>query len=250
MAIEGFWEYIPPINIISISPTRMGTVIPATTAGFKVGMMVTLRNNTGLLQNYTVVYVDFEEVWVKDQKGFPDLSAFGPANAGVIEASEQKKIVVPEDDQDTDRWEKAPTNADRNVLVDQWGRFYSSQNPLAVQLSDGSINVGTVNAELEVQLSHKDNDPDAGDVHDSVRLGDGQNEITATPSQDLSKVGLNIVSLASVFTKPYSRIRVSSKNDDGDPTEIITSFAGVDVQMAAILYDSDGDFQNLEVMDL
>ena len=144
-------------------------------------------------------------------------------------------------------------DAKRVTLVNEEGEAgvgSSPDNPIHVQLSDGSINVGTVNAELEVQLSHKDNDPDNGDVHDSVRIGDGQNEVTMTPSQDLAKVGMNTINLASVFTKPYNRVRVSSKNDDGDPTEIITSFGGVDVQSAAILYDSDGDFQDLQVTDL
>lgn len=144
-------------------------------------------------------------------------------------------------------------DAKRVTLVNEEGEAgvgSSPDNPIHVQLSNGSINVGTVNAELEVQLSHKDNDPDNGDVHDSVRIGDGQNEVTMTPSQDLAKVGMNTINLASVFTKPYNRVRVVSKNDDGDPTQIITSYSGVDVQSAAILYDSDGDFQDLEVTDL
>lgn len=71
-------------------------------------------------------------------------------------------------------------DAKRIVMVDSLGNFNSEDNPLFVQLTDGSITIGTVNAELEVQLSHLDNDPDAGDVHDSVRIGDGVKEITAT----------------------------------------------------------------------
>lgn len=159
--------------------------------------------------------------------------------------TDQRTIIQNEHEEALDAKRVTLVNEDGDAGVGS-----SPDKPLHVQLSDGSINVGTVNAELEVQLSHKDNDPDNGDVHDSVRLGDGQLEVTMTPSQDLSKVGLNTINLASVFTKPYNRVRVATKNDDGDPTQIITSYAGVDVQSAAILYDSDGDFQDLEVTDL
>jgi hypothetical protein len=70
-------------------------------------------------------------------------------------------------------YEEGPTSALRNVLVDHRGHFYSADNPLSVQLADGSINIGTVNAELEVQLAAEDNYPNLGDVHDSVRIGSG-----------------------------------------------------------------------------
>ena len=64
------------------------------------------------------------------------------------------------------------------VVIDSaTGLPNSAENPIYTQLTDGSINIGTVNGELEVALSHKDNDPDIGDVHDSVRIGDGTEEL-------------------------------------------------------------------------
>ena len=68
----------------------------------------------------------------------------------------------------------------RSALTDEDGNPYSPDNPLSVQLSDGQVNIGTVNAELEVQLSRQDNNPDAGDVHDSVRIGNQNLELGFT----------------------------------------------------------------------
>lgn len=102
---------------------------------------------------------------------------------------------------------------------------------------DGSVNVNV----LDITLSH---------ANDSVRIGDGTSLVTTTLSQDTSKVGFDTVNLAKPFTKPWDRVRVTTKNTDGDPTVIITSFNGVDVQMASIIYDTDGDFQDLQVTDL
>lgn len=79
-------------------------------------------------------------------------------------------------------------DAKRVTLVNLDGTQNSPENPLYVQLSDGSINIGTVNAELEVQLSHKANDPDAGDVADSVRIGDGVEEMAINPDGSINAV--------------------------------------------------------------
>ncbi len=76
-------------------------------------------------------------------------------------------------------------NADskRVTFVDESGVItgYSADKPLFVQLSDGSIEIGTVNAELEVQLSHQDDVPDTGDIADSVQIGDGTDTLEINP---------------------------------------------------------------------
>lgn len=55
----------------------------------------------------------------------------------------------------------------KSALTDESGTPYSPSNPLHVQLSDGSVNIGTVNADLDVQLDH------TGATPDSVQIGDG-----------------------------------------------------------------------------
>lgn len=134
-----------------------------------------------------------------------DVSAFTVAVGATIEAREQKRPIIPEQEITTIIYDEEPTLAHRNVLVDWLGNYYSSNNPLPVQLSDGSIDIGTVNAELEVQLSHKDNYPDAGDVADSVRIGDG------TDVLEINNDGsINIVTLSLDGPATQDKITVSN----------------------------------------
>jgi hypothetical protein len=174
LAIEGKWGEIPPISVASPS-TGFGILIPITTSGFKVGMAVTLSNNIRTA-NYIVAYVDHQKITlINDKKTFEDLSDFNPVNNGFIFSSEQPKPVVPIQDQDWNRWENGPILADRNIMVDEFGRFYNLNNPLPIQLAQGSVNIGVVEANVEVQLTHLDNWPEAGRIHDSIRIGDGVN---------------------------------------------------------------------------
>lgn len=86
-------------------------------------------------------------------------------------------------------------SAKRVVLVDLNGEFISvgsggpgssPSNPIYAQLTDGSITIGTVNAELEVQLSHLDNFSAPGDIHDSLRVGGASgNEAEVNASNEL-----------------------------------------------------------------
>lgn len=101
----------------------------------------------------------------------------------------------------TQREHEDDAAARRVVLVDPNGLFrgQDSANPLYVQLSDGSISIETLNANLAVQLTAKDNDPKSGDVHDSVRLGDGTNEVGVNND---GSINVNIVSSTGSSTTP------------------------------------------------
>lgn len=119
-----------------------------------------------------------------------DLSAYTTAAASFIYAIEQKRPSIPFEEYMRAVYAEEPTVATRVFNVDECGNPYTVDNPFPVQLSDGSINIGTVNAELEVQLSHLDNDPDAGDVHDSVRIGDGTDLLEINPDGSINVVGV------------------------------------------------------------
>lgn len=130
-----------------------------------------------------------------------------------------------------------PTTAN---LKDENGDAYSPSNPLHVQLSDGSVNIGTVNAELEVQLSRKDNDPDAGDVHDAVRIG----------NQDV-ELGFNDLGDGTGEAKVEARgfVGVDPLNSSDIPLNDTDVFTGQWVKrttptlIAAISSDTDLDFR-------
>lgn len=66
----------------------------------------------------------------------------------------------------------------KSSLTDENGNPFSPTNPLHVQLSDGSVNIGTVNAELEVQLDHTGANPD------SVQIGDGVETLAINSDQE------------------------------------------------------------------
>lgn len=114
-----------------------------------------------------------------------------------------------------------PTKA---AITDENGNPYGPDNPLSVQLSDGSVNIGTVNAELEVQLTHLDNDPDAGDVHDSIRIGDGVEELAINAD--------NEALVHDQDTHDKLDILNTSVNDQSDETQTILQTEFDETQVA------------------
>jgi hypothetical protein len=117
---------------------------------------------------------------------FSDLSSLLAADSAYIEAQEQPRSKVPEEQIERLTYEEEPVVARRSFLVDKTGRSYETDNPFPVQLSDGSINIETLNANLSVQLSHLDDFPTAGDVNDSVRIGDGEDVLEINPDGSIN----------------------------------------------------------------
>lgn len=130
-------------------------------------------------------------------------------------------------------------------LVDENGNSYGPTNPLFVQLSDGSISIGTVNAEIEVQLSRRDNNPDAGDVHDSVRLGNQDHELSYTVNDDVSKVAADVNILNKLIDVPHDDIEVTQYTADGDPEIIEIRESGNLKRTLTLSYNASGDFQRV-----
>jgi hypothetical protein len=101
-------------------------------------------------------------------------------------------------------------------------------NPIYVRLSDGSISIGTVNAELEVQLSHKDNVPNAGDVADSVRIGDGVEELDLNTDGSVN---------ANTYEKIFTLLQNANFLKDANFDSVVPSFT---LDTATISYFEDG----------
>ena len=133
MALERFWRAIPPVNVISQGPSR-GSLTVQNSSGFKVGMEVVLK---APLQNDLFIEIKlvdrdtlyFGKIGAQNQI-LEDVTAY--AN-GTVESHEQLKKIVPEKDQSVDRYERGPTNADRAVLVDSKGEYYSLENPVPIE---------------------------------------------------------------------------------------------------------------------
>jgi hypothetical protein len=94
---------------------------------------------------------------------------------------------------------------------------------------------------LEVAISHLD---------DSIKIGDGVNLAKVTKAAVGNNAGLNVNTMNTLFTKPFTQLSVLTKNSDGDPLTIKSIYNGTDVQLMTIAYDSDGDLQQVSIADL
>lgn len=120
-----------------------------------------------------------------------DVSTYLMADQARVFNTDRKDLGRPSIDTDDFLravYDEEPVVAIRTVLVDRGGRYVGSDPdaPFYVQLTDGSVNIGTVHAQLEMFLSHRDNDPDAGDVHSSLRVGDGVEELQINPDGSIN----------------------------------------------------------------
>lgn len=173
--------------------------------------------------------------------------AIAPYDGGTLVALEQKRNILTGDIVNRAVYAEEPTMALRTHSVDYWGRPYTTDNPFPVQLSDGSINIGTVEANVEVQITHLDNWPVPGRIHDSVRIGDGVSEVTAQSFPSIGEVALNVTALNRLVRSAYDEIEVMSENDDGDPLEIEFRLSGQLVATVNLEYNNEGDFKKAEV---
>lgn len=73
-------------------------------------------------------------------------------------------------------------------------------------------------------------------------IGDQINPATEETLQDIL-AGLDYSS--GLITDPFDFIEIVSKNDDGEPTQIVYKFSGATVATIDIVYDSDGDIKTV-----
>jgi len=167
-----------------------GVITVENTEYFKVKMTITLQSDTRQPTNYEVKQVLSRTQMalgpVKSKhKQRSDLTGWPLSDNPIAKATKQDRPSIDEKDYERAVYEEEPTMAKRVIPVNRYGELNSPENPLYTQLTDGSINIGTVNAELEVQLSHLDNNPDIGDIADSVRIGGTQYQAEVTPDNKL-----------------------------------------------------------------
>lgn len=177
-------------QVLTANGTVDGLITIENTYCFKVGQVVLFKQGATHKQakiqrvhsetQFTVIEPD-QSIITADKL---DMSSF--LIGDTVEFKEKKRPVIDLLEIQRQVYEEEPTVALRTHLVDWLGRSYDATHPLPVQLSDGSIDIGTVNAELEVQLSHRDNYPDVGDVHDSVRIGDGTDLLEINPDGSIN----------------------------------------------------------------
>lgn len=193
--------YAIPPQALTADGLADGTITVDSTYCWKVGQIITCVSSTVTFRRLKIKAVLSENIIKVGEIDTPiykfsDVSDLLVADTAMIElvddaiqtgsTASNRRPVFDYHEMMRAVYEEEPTIALRSHLVDWLGRSYCTENPIPVQLSDGSINIGTVNAELEVQLSHEDNVPDAGDVADSVQVGDGVEIIQVNPDGSIN----------------------------------------------------------------
>lgn len=180
MNTERRWAGVGPTNFTA-DGLDTGIITVEDTACYKVKMKVVVFSDT-LQETALVINKVLSRTQMKlgpaggKITDHTDMSTFLLAdNAQIRSVADQDRSNIPPADYERAVYSEEPTMAKRVINVNKYGEENSPENPVYTQLSDGAIEIGTVNAEVEVQLSHRDNYPDAGDVADSVQVGDGAN---------------------------------------------------------------------------
>ncbi len=204
---EKKWDAVPNQSILANGGTEGQIIVPDSTL-FRVKQKVFLKSDAQQSRNLVINGISKTGVLRLGKLGgaiteSEDLSDFLTADNAIIWAERQDRSTITPNDYERAVYDEEPVMAKRVTQVDPMGNKYSVTNPMPVRLSDGDINIGTVNGELEVQLSAKDGDPDAGDVHDSVRIGDEDYEVKIDADRNMQVIQAN-----SANDKAWDKMKV------------------------------------------
>ena len=87
---------------------------------------------------------------------------------------------------------------------------------------------------------------DGTSTHDSVRIGDQNNEVSTTANTDLSKAGLDVNMLNRLIDVPHDDIEIIQFTTEGDP-EVIQFREGGALRLTLTLtYNLEGDLQRVQ----
>lgn len=210
---------VPP-QLFTVDGTASGVVTVLNTRLFKVKQAIIINSNT---QSPTT---DLEikripngtQLEIGPKSGNIDsrsnLSAYLVADSANIFSNEQFRPKVPSEEIVRAVYEEEPTVAVRTILVDQLGNPVGDGNPLPVQV-DTTVNIG------DVRITAQDNDPNPGNLHSSVRISDGVDDLEINND---GSINVNVVSSPS-----------SSPGLDVTHNEIAAVAAGVETTLVTIV---------------
>ena len=190
MAIERKWEAVAS-QLTSSDGNTIGEIQVPLAYLFKVGQIIQISSNTQdtielkvkRISNITTLELGAPKQGIFQRE---DISNYLVADGASVRALEQSRSNISPDDVIRAVYSEEPTMAIRNILVDASGNYLglTPDNPIHAQLSTGSITIDTVDAQLEVHLSHI-NTP-GGNPYDSVRIGDGVDLLNINPDGSLN----------------------------------------------------------------
>lgn len=180
-------------RLLAVSPqtftangNNVGQIKVADASLFRVKQDVSI-NATGLpeLRLEVKKVLDINTLFVGPDKGSIDLrtdiSAYTTALGANISADQQNRPNIPEEAVERATYEDEPVVARRVVMVDKLGDIFDDDNPLPIAF-DGTVNIG------DVRITAQDNDPKPGDIHSSVRISDGTNDVRVNPDGSINVV--------------------------------------------------------------
>jgi hypothetical protein len=194
-------------------------VTVADTAGIKVKQDATLSKPGQETQTFEVkkVFNRTELLLGIADKGQSAISGITQFNGGTLTISEQTRNKLGDSPIARAVYEEEPTIAIRTVMVDQYGEKYSDTNRLPVAI-DGNINIGTVEAEVVVKLTHLDNVPNEGDIADSTRIGDGTDLLAINPDGSINVVDDTAHTLLNAIN---TQLTTGTLKVDDDQTQVL-----------------------------
>lgn len=98
----------------------------------------------------------------------------------------------------------------------------------------------------DVKLTRQDNDPNTGDVHDSVRIGNKDYELTYTTNDTLTKAAADVVALNKLIDVPHDDVEITQFNSDGCPEIIEFRENGTLKRTLTLTYNADGVLQRAQ----
>ena len=240
MAIEKRWIAIPP-RAFTVDGSVDGKVTVTDTYPFKVKQHIEI-NATGQPQLFLEVKRVVSKVLllVGPIGGSIDtrtnLTLYTVTSSANIGAHEQQRSNVPEEKIPRNVYEEEPVVAIRTFPVDEEGDPYNSSNPFPV---DATV---VLPPDLAVRITASDNDPNAGDVHSSIRISDGTNELHVNPDGSIN-VNLTTSSSEPSLQILHSEITSVASGVESTIATLIAPLAGYRVEKIDVSGDNYAIFR-------
>ena len=221
MSYEKRWAAIPS-RALTANGTQDGKVTLASTIEFRVKQQVILTANSLVSLELEVKRVDSDLVMYVGRRGEAitdrtDISAYLTSDGAAIFALEQPRPSIPDKDYNRAMFEEEPVNAQRSILVDDFGNKYNKDNPVPVDIK--AVDVGPISIGTD---GFDPTDPDS-------MLATGSEDGTKTGVKHAIKVNNDgTIRQVQLFKKPFDAI--TGVNPDPDAvTEVYQSRLGGDV---------------------
>ena len=228
--LEKRWAAVLPQSFIA-NGTVDGEIKVSDSSLFKVKQQIIVKSNSIPSRNDLEIkrITDVNTVYVGLQKNNidhrQDMSLYLVADGATIEAIEQKRSSVPEQEIERLTYEEEPVVARRVVIVDPLGKIYNNENPIPV---NASVSIGDVNVDINFDPNNP-NDPNNSDTGAYLRAPNGD---LVTVTQDGAKRSLDVndstaqTLLQSILTQLASVLDVSDSATHTSLQSIITQLSG------------------------